>query len=164
MRRLWHDIRTHRLAVALFGLYWLTTAVITVVIWNQGVPDRVWWVPHVLVAVAAGTLVAWWRNAEVDAVGASAAVGALVGALNILAQGVAYGVARWLSNSPPVVVAVESAADEEPGWLFIIVLTIVTCLIGGVLGALGWVVAGILMPLARWLRGRGGPAMPTGTH
>jgi hypothetical protein len=153
-------------AAALFALYWLTTAVLTVVIWNEGVPDRVWWVPHALMAVSAGAAVAGWWNAEVDAMGASAAAGALVGALNILAQGVAYDLAYWLMNSPPAIVPVEPDAVVTPWWsglAFLFVLVLLTCLICGVLGALGWVVARILGPLVRWVRGRGGAAMPTGT-
>jgi hypothetical protein len=157
----------HRLAASLFGLYWFSTVIVTVVMWNEGVPDRVWWVPHALMAVSAGTLVACWWNADVDAMGASAVTGALVGALNILVQGVAYDMARWLANSPPAVVPVEPDAIAVPWWsglVFLFVLFIITCLIGGVLGALGWVVASILRPVVRRVRDRGGSAMPTGTH
>ena len=46
--------------------------------------------------------------------------------------------------------------------ILIHVLMIILCLIGGVLGVFGWVVTSILMPVTRRLRGRGGPAAPTG--
>ena len=162
MRRLWHDIRTHQLAAVLFGLFWLTTAIIIVVVWPQGLPDPGGWLPLVVMALCAGALVAWWRNAEVEALGVSAVAGALIGALHLGIQDVAYTVERWLANSPAVVVAVEPSADEEPGWLFIAVLIIIIGVIGGLLGALGWGMALVLMRAVRWLRGRGEPAAPTG--
>ena len=66
MRRLWHDIRTHRLAGALFGLYWLVTILIIVVTsptWHNGMPNIVL-IAHLIVVIAAAALVAWWRDAD----------------------------------------------------------------------------------------------------
>ena len=55
-------------------------------------------------------MLAWWRNTEVEALGVSAAAGALIGALNLGVQEVAYALERWLANSPPKLV--EPSADE----------------------------------------------------
>jgi hypothetical protein len=98
MRHLRHDIRTHRLAAVHFGLFWLTTAIITVVVWPQGLPDQGGWIPLAIMALSAGALVAWWRNAEVDALGVSAAAGALIGALNLGPQDVAYEMLNLSAN------------------------------------------------------------------
>jgi hypothetical protein len=150
----------------LFGLYWLAVTITTVVILSQGVPSDAWWLPHALMAVAAGTLAAWWHDAATDALGGSALSGAVVGVLNIIVQAVGYDVARWLTNTPPPAVTFDPDAAAQPWWAgmaFLAVLFLVTCLLGSILGVFGWIIAAILRPLARWLSGRGGPALPTGT-
>jgi hypothetical protein len=154
MRRLWHDIHTHRLAVGLFGLYWLITALITVVTWHNGMPNIIL-IPHLIVVIAAAALVAWWRDADEKAVPVCLGVGALISVVQVWVIMFAGDLACWLADCAPVAIA----TDEEPGWVFLLVLSMIVSVIGCLLG---WLVAVILMPVARWLRGRGGPAAPLG--
>lgn len=155
MHRLWHDIRTHRLAVTLFGLYWLIVILITAVMWHDGLPN-ILLVPHLIVAIAAAALEAWWRDADEKAVPVCMGVGALICAVEVWLILPLVGVLGcWLGYCTPDPVP----SDEEPAWVFLLVLSICWSVIGCFLG---WLVALILMPIARWLRGRGRPAAPTG--
>src|SRR5689334_14349841 len=103
MRRLWHDIRTHRLAVALFGLYWLVTILIIVVTsptWHNGMPNIVL-IAHLIVVIAAAALVAWWRDADENAVLVCIGVGALIGAVEVWVIWFAGALACWLADCAP---------------------------------------------------------------
>jgi hypothetical protein len=152
MHRLWHDIRTHRLAVALFGLYWLVAMLITVAAHIYPMPDIIL-IPDLIAVIAAAALVVWWRDADEQAVPVSKGVGALICAVEIWVIMLTSDLACWLAYCPPVSVP----ADEEPAWVFLLLITIIASVIGGFLGWLGAIIS---MPLARWLRGRGGPAAP----
>jgi len=61
MRKLWHDIKAHKLAAVLFLVYWLATLVVVPITWNEGIPF-----PVVLllftVPLIAGILVGLWRS------------------------------------------------------------------------------------------------------
>jgi hypothetical protein len=152
MWRLWHDIRTHRLAVVLYGLYWLVTMLITVASHIYPMPDNIF-ITHLIAVIAAAALVAWWRDADEQAVPVCMGVGALIGAVEVWVIMLAGDLACWLAYCSPVSVP----ADEEPAWVFLLLITIIASVIGCLLG---WLVALISMPLARWLRGRGGPTAP----
>ena len=158
MRRLWHDIRVHRLAVALFVLFWLITALITVVTWDPNRMPTIVWVLHLIVVIAAAALVAWWRDADEKAMLVCLGIGALIGVVEIWVIMLAGDLGCWLADCPPVPVP----ADEEPAWVFLLLLSMIASVIGLVLGLLGWLAAVILASLYRGRSGQGGPAAPTG--
>jgi hypothetical protein len=61
MRKLWRDIKAHKLAVLLFFVYWLATLAVVPFAWDSGIPS---WVMRLLytVPLIAGFLVGWWRS------------------------------------------------------------------------------------------------------
>ena len=68
MQRTWKEIREHRIASALFLLYWLVVYGLYLLRWNapKHTPDIVHPVLelHLLLPLAAGALSSWWRRSR----------------------------------------------------------------------------------------------------
>ena len=69
MRRLWHDIATHRVAAVLFLVCWMVVYALHLLRWRRTYlpPGRDDMAPEVVVLnlllpIVAGALVAWWRS------------------------------------------------------------------------------------------------------
>ena len=60
MRQLWHDIKGHPLAAALFFVYWVGAWAVTALTWQGGM-GALAVILHLLSPVIAGGLVGWWR-------------------------------------------------------------------------------------------------------
>jgi hypothetical protein len=60
MRKLWHDIQTHKRAALLFVVYWLATLAVIPITWTGGIPSPVV-VLLLTTPLMAGVLVGWWR-------------------------------------------------------------------------------------------------------
>lgn len=68
MRRIWNEIRNHRLPSGLFLLYWLTAYGLHVSRWNapantDDIAPAVLGL-HLLLPIIAGTMVCWWRRSK----------------------------------------------------------------------------------------------------
>jgi hypothetical protein len=61
MRKLWHDIQTHKRAAVLFLVYWIATVVVTFIKWDQGIPFLIVLTIFTLPLIA-GILVGLWRS------------------------------------------------------------------------------------------------------
>ena len=141
MRQLWHDIQTHRLAAALFLVFWLATWGITWATWQASMSSLALGL-HLLLPFVAGALVGWWRNTTAGSIGGGMLAGLLLCVINW-----AIMLVFEIGSAMPL--------DEE----FImeaLVMGLIYAVIGIVLGMVGGLISALLV------RGGGGPAAPPG--
>jgi hypothetical protein len=173
MRRLWHDITTHRRATALALVVWL----VSLILWLGADEFALLQFPLMIIA---GSLAAWWRttpapsSSTVDDGSRAGVVAAPVAtAEDIMTHGIAAGgaaalligaidtiifialvVAYDLANAPNVLVR------DVLSTLFI--APIIGASVALLMGAIGGFIGVAITLLQRRWRGRGGPAAPTG--
>ena len=139
MRRLWHDAKAHKLAAALFLMYWLMTLVIDFVTWFYGMPGEVV-ILFLTTPLIAGALVGWWRTSTPerpvrlrDRIMGGMLVGGLVAGSTwlLMRGGVVNEAIGWMRG-------------HGSRWGEMIVLWIGSVVLGVFLGLIGSVVAIIL--------------------
>ncbi|MCW5978162.1 MAG: hypothetical protein KIT09_08790 [Bryobacteraceae bacterium] len=155
MRRMWNEIKAHRLATALFLLYWLTAFCLDAFGWQkpENRPDMVTMVLylHFLLPVIAGALVAWWRRNTLGRIAAGMVAGAVVLVVAVAAvlahQFIAFDMGETGDSHERI--------TEAP--VFVMLLG----LLGSLLGLIGAAGATGLGHLAdRWRGKAAGPAAP----
>ncbi len=157
MRQLWHDIQTHRLAAALFLVFWLALWGITWATWQEGMHPLVFGL-HVLLLFVAGALVGWWRNTTAGSIGGGMLAGLLLCVINLAILLVFDEILRWPGRPQPdpELNSTTMALWEE--LLFFLIFAV----IGSVLGMVGGLIGALLAAALRRVRGGGGPAAPPG--
>ena len=138
LRQLWHDIKTHRLATALFLVFWLAIWGIIVSPWDSGIPFLGLYL-HLLLALVAGALVGWWRNRSTIA--DSITGGMLAGLLVCVINGVIEVVLQTLpvlgtAQPNPDTTWLEYGVEALGMGLAYAVIGIAFGMVGGLLGAL----------------------------
>ncbi len=156
MRQLWQDIQTHRLAAALFLVFWLAIWGITWATWQESMSPLALGL-HLLLLFVAGALVGWWRNTTAGSIGGGMLAGLLLNVINCAFLFVFDEILRWTGRAQP---DPELTASIEwwgnlPWFLIFAVIGIVLGMVGGLIGAL-------LAAALRRVRGGGGPAAPPG--
>jgi hypothetical protein len=148
MRQLWHDIQTHRLAAALFLVFWLATWGITWATWQQSMSPLALGL-HSLLLFVAGALVGWWRNTTAGSIGGGMLAGLLLCVIN------------W-----PILLVIDIGSavplDDEGLIMEALVMGLICTVIGIVLGMVGGLISALLAAALRRVRGGGGPAAPPG--
>jgi Na+/proline symporter len=151
MRQLWHDIRTHRLAAALFLVFWLAIWGITWANSDRGIGIALGMVIglHLLLLFVAGALVGWWRNTTAGSIGGGMLAGLLLCVIN------------W-----PILLVIDIGSavplDDEGLIMEALVMGLICTVIGIVLGMVGGLISALLAAALRRVRGGGGPAAPPG--
>ena len=152
MRQLWHDIQTHRLAAALFLVFWLAIWGITWATWQAGMPSLVLGL-HLLLPFVAGALVGWWRNTTAGSIGGGMLAGLLLCVINFAIM-LVFEILRWPGRAQPGPELMASSED--------LVMGLIYAVIGIVLGMVGGLISALLAAALRRVRGGGGPAAPPG--
>jgi len=148
MRQLWHDIKTHRLAAALFLVFWLAIWGFTVATWTGGtnpLPFRL----HVLMSFVAGALAGWWRNTTARRITGGMLAGLLFCVIN-WAIYVVFDTPR------------HAGTPSEGFWGMALLFGILNAGIGIVLGMVGGIISALLAAALHRVRGGGAPAAPPG--
>jgi len=159
MRQLWHDIKTHRLAAALFLVFWLA---IWVLPWpGRGIgilgwPYNLALYLHLLMAFVAGALAGWWRNTT---------AGKLTGGMlaGLLFCVIDEAIFMALQSLPAL-----GRPQLVPEWIWsgfwrvALAEGLIRAVIGIVLGMVGGIISALLAAALRRVRGGGVPAAPPG--
>jgi len=156
MRQLWHDIQTHRLAAALFLVFWLAIWGITWATWQAGMPSLVGGL-HLLLLFVAGALVGWWRNTTAGSIGGGMLAGLLLYVINYAIM-LVFEILRWPGRAQPGPELMASSMSLGEELIFFLILAV----IGIVLGMVGGLIGALLAAALRRVRGGGGPAAPPG--
>ena len=173
MRRLWHDITTHRRAAALALVVW----VVSLILWLRADDFALLQCPLMIIA---GSLAAWWRTTAAPSsstvndgsragvvaapvataedsmthgIAAGGAAALLIGAIDTMIF-IALVVAYDLANAPNLLVR------DVFRTLFMAPIMVLSVAL--LMGAIGGLIGVAITSLQRRWRGRGGPAAPTG--
>lgn len=138
MRKLWQDIKAHKLAAVLFLVYWIATLVVVPITWDGGIPFPVVLLLFTLPLIA-GILVGLWRPSTPEH---TVRLGDKTG--DCMMAGLLCTVITFL-------VMKGGAIDEVIGWMRgwefygqwgeMVVFFIVSCALGVVLGFAGALLA-----------------------
>jgi small-conductance mechanosensitive channel len=148
MRQLGHDIKTHRLAAALFLVFWLAIWGFTVATWTTGMNPLAVRL-HLLMPFVAGALAGWWRNTT---------AGNITGGM---LAGLLFCVINWaiyvVFDRPG-----HAGTPSEGFWGMALLFGLLYAGIGIVLGMVGGIISALLAAALHRVRGGGGPAAPPG--
>jgi hypothetical protein len=165
LRQLWHDIKTHRLATALFLVFWLAIWGIIVSPWDSGIPFLGLYL-HLLLTLVAGALVGWWRNR--NTIADSITGGMLAGLLYSVIDFVITVVFEILGTILGTTGSVQPSPEMTwldfwlEFWGEALGMGLVFAVMGMVLGMVGGLTSALLAAALRRVRGGGGLAAPPG--
>lgn len=133
MQRIWDDIRTHRLASALFAAWWLALTLLNFIgpRRSQGLEEQL----HFLLPVIAGALVCWWRRFGPERITGGTLAGATVLLLDSALQ-LPRELMDALARGKELPEALKQFVDVE-----VLALAAFSGILGAVLGFVGALVA-----------------------
>lgn len=159
-----HDIKSLRLAAALFLVFWL--AIVGITLATSAMPgggaDPVWGL-HLLMPFVAGAFVVWWRNRNTiaDRITGGMLAGLLFSVIDFAIEIMAQALPQLGKPQPFSHLTMRWMTWSE-FWGDALFLGLAYAVMGIVLGMVGGLNSPLLAAALRGVRGGGGPAAPPG--